>query len=81
MSMVSPLNPGNFCGKENSGWCGTPPISCSDFEGTWTKADSLLNIDVAFWGGMVDYQWKIISVDNDELTIYRMSEEYHYSEK
>ncbi len=27
--------------RKNAGWCGTPPIAYSDFEGNWTKNDSI----------------------------------------
>jgi hypothetical protein len=67
-----------FVERKNSGWCGTPPISYSDYEGNWTENDSVINITVGYWGGVADYQWKIISIDNNNLIIYRLKEEYHY---
>ncbi|MCF8372673.1 MAG: hypothetical protein K9H64_13670 [Bacteroidales bacterium] len=69
-----------FVERKNAGWCGTPPISYANFDGTWAKEDSTINISVAYWGGMADYQWKIISVDNNNLMIYRVNEEYHNEE-
>jgi hypothetical protein len=66
-----------FVERKNAGWCGTPPISYTDFDGTWTKNDSVINITVGYWGGLADYQWKIILIDNNSLTIYRLKEEYH----
>jgi hypothetical protein len=35
-----------FIERKNSGWCGTPPIACADFEGTWQQQDSILIITV-----------------------------------
>ena len=70
----------NFIEKKNSGWCGTPPIAYSDFEGTWYQNDSILNITVGYWGGTVDYQWKTISIEKNTLKIYKMNEEYHNEE-
>ncbi len=66
-----------FIERKNSGWCATPPIAYADFNGTWSKQDSLLTITVGYWGGMADYQWKILAIDNNHLTIYKMDEEYH----
>jgi hypothetical protein len=67
-----------FIERKNSGWCGTPPISYADFDGTWTQTDSIINITVGFWGGSADYQWKIISIDKKKLKIIRLKEEYHF---
>ncbi len=69
-----------FVERKNSGWCGTPPVAYGDFEGTWSQNDSTLNINVGFWGGDVDYKWKIISLDENKLTIYKVKEDYHYEE-
>lgn len=65
-----------FVERKNAGWCGTPPVAYDDFEGTWTKNDSVINITVAYWGGLVSYQWKVISVDKDNLVVYKMKEDY-----
>jgi len=66
-----------FIERKNAGWCGTPPISYADFEGTWIKTGSIINITVGYWGGLADYQWKIISIDKNKLAIVRLEEEYH----
>lgn len=66
------LKPGNvFLERKNSGWCGTPPIIYGDFDGHWYQNDSILNIKVGYWGGKENYQWKIISIENDKLSISR----------
>lgn len=70
-----------FIERKNSGWCGTPPISYENYKGTWTENDSVLSITVGYWGGTVDYQWKLISVDDKYLTVYKMKEEYHQKEE
>lgn len=64
-----------FVERKNSGWCGTPPISYANFEGVWDWNDSIVDIDVPFWGGIANYRWKIISIDNKSLTIYKLREE------
>jgi hypothetical protein len=58
-----------FVERKNAGWCGTPPVTYNDYQGTWAKHDSLIDINVPYWGGTAKYQWKIISLDNSSLTI------------
>ncbi|MCP4312567.1 MAG: hypothetical protein GY790_14995 [Bacteroidetes bacterium] len=68
---------GTFIEHKNSGWCGTPPISYDNFEGTWEPlSDSLLDITVAYWGGTMTYQMQIVSLHEDKLGIkYLFSED------
>lgn len=61
---------GTFTERKNSGWCGTPPISYENFDGTWEAlSDSLIDITVAYWGGSMTYQMRIVSLDAEELKI------------
>lgn len=61
---------GTFTEHKNAGWCGTPPITYDSFDGTWeVVTDSLLDITVAYWGGMMTYQIRIVSLTADELAI------------
>lgn len=69
---------GTLIERKNSGWCGTPPISYSDFEGSWTKTDSLVTILVDYWGGKANYQWKMIDKKDDKLVVFIIQEEYDY---
>ena len=63
-------NDGTFVEHKNAGWCGTPPITYDSFAGTWEAvSESLLDITVAYWGGMMTYQMRIVSVDAEELAI------------
>ena len=66
-----------FIERKNSGWCGTPPISYSDYEGNWTQNDSIISITVGYWGGLVDYKWRIVSIDENNLTIIHIENVYH----
>jgi hypothetical protein len=70
-----------FIERKNSGWCGTPPITYENYKGTWSESDSVLSITVGYWGGTCDYQWKIISVDDKYLTVYKIKEEFHQKEE
>lgn len=61
---------GAFTEHKNAGWCGTPPISYDSFEGTWEAvSDSLLDITVAYWGGVMTYQIRIVTLTPEELAI------------
>jgi hypothetical protein len=71
---------GEFVERKNAGWCGTPPVSYANYDGTWTQNDSMLYISTSYWGGTVDYEWKIISVDLNILRIYRVKDTFHYTE-
>jgi hypothetical protein len=65
-----------FVERKNAGWCGTPPVTFDDYQGTWARHDSLIDIDVPYWGGTAHYQWKIISLDNSSLTITWVKQEF-----
>lgn len=61
---------GSFTERKNSGWCGTPPITYDNFEGSWVAlSDSLIEITVAYWGGTMNYQMRIVSLGPKELQI------------
>ena len=67
---------GKFTERKNAGWCGTAPISYTNYEGQWKKlSDSLLEITVGYWGGTTSYQMEIVSLSSDELKIL-----YHYDD-
>lgn len=61
---------GTFTERKNSGWCGTPPISYANYDGTWKYiSDELLEIEVGFWGGKTTFQIEIILQTRNELHI------------
>jgi hypothetical protein len=64
------VDDGTFLERKNAGWCATPPITYENFEGTWEAvSDSLLDIKVAYWGGMMTFQIRIISLEEEKLAI------------
>lgn len=63
--------------RQNSGWCGNPPIVTTDYEGTWTWNDSTVNITVGFWGGTADLTWKVIQLTDQKLIISVVKADYH----
>jgi hypothetical protein len=60
------------CVERNSGWCGTPPITFSDFKGTWTKTDSTLMVTIDNGLGMQNIKWVIKTLDDKTLIMERM---------
>jgi hypothetical protein len=66
--------------RQNAGWCGTPPISFANYNGTWSKTADIIDITVEFWGGKANHKWKVIAIDSKTLTIYTVKSEYIYKE-
>jgi hypothetical protein len=66
--------------RQNAGWCGTPPISYANYNGTWSKTGDFIDITVDFWGGRANHKWKVIANDLKTLTIYPIKSEYIYKE-
>lgn len=62
-------NDGSFIEHKNSGWCGTPPISFSNFEGNWHQNENKIFIESEYWGGIQKLNWEIISLTDETLTI------------
>jgi len=65
---------GSLIERKNAGWCGTPPITYSNYSGEWSMQDENIVINVAYWGGMKHKVWKIIDVTNTTLKIEVLSE-------
>lgn len=63
--------------RQLNGWCGTPPISTADYDGTWTWNDSIVNIMAEYWCGTVDYTWKVKRLNDQKLVISIIKTEYH----
>jgi hypothetical protein len=61
---------GTLTERQNSGWCGTPPISYADYEGTWEILnDTLISITVGSWSGDRSYRLDTESVDPEVLKV------------
>jgi len=74
------LADGEFQERKNTGWCGTPPIAYGNYEGTWSVSDSIITIEVPYWGGTAEYKWKVVSNDNNKLNILIIETNYSESE-
>ncbi len=55
--------------ERSSGWCGTPPLVFSDFEGTWEMENTLIKISTQYFPG--NFNWRIVSVTENELVVKR----------
>lgn len=55
--------------RASTSWCGTPPVGYADYEGVWSEKDSIIHINVEYWGGKNSYEWKMISVDDKYLKV------------
>lgn len=61
---------GEFLERKNAGFCGTPPITYSNFDGKWEFSDkNLIDIKVGYWGGETEYQIEIVELDSEALKI------------
>ena len=60
--------------RQNSSWCGTPPITYGDYGGKWSKVGNELTINVGFWGGVAVKKWQILAVTDQQLEVYVLEE-------
>jgi len=63
------LDEGSLVEHKNAGFCGTPPITYADFDGTYSLNDSTLIVNAEYWGGVTPTTWKLISINPTILTI------------
>jgi hypothetical protein len=61
---------GTLTERKNSGFCGTPPITYADYDGSWTIVnDTLISVNVGYWGGTSYYRLDIESVTENSLKV------------
>lgn len=61
------------CIERSSGWCGTPPITFFDFQGTWTKNDSIIIITIDNGiNGLEEIKWEIKILSDKYLILERL---------
>jgi hypothetical protein len=61
---------GTLVERKNSGFCGTPPVSYADYNGSWTMLnDTLMQITSGYWGGTSTYKLEINLVTTDSLKV------------
>lgn len=68
---------GKFVSKQNAGWCGTPPISYAEYDGTFNVSDkNVLSIATKYWGGKTSYKIEVIELTNKRLMVRTFDQEY-----
>lgn len=55
--------------RQNSGWCGTPPISYSTYTGTYSISKDSLTLKHGFWGGKMESYYQIVATAKDRLDL------------
>ena len=61
---------GELIRRQNSGWCGTPPIDYELASGTWIYiSDSILVIEYKNWSGLIKDTMQIIELSKSKLTL------------
>lgn len=61
---------GKLLKRDNAGWCGTPPIYYTNYQGNWNMGgDSIVHITAGYWGGIRSYSFRIISLNATEMKI------------
>lgn len=52
----------------NAGWCGTPPLTYSNFEGSWLEEEyNCLVLEYPHWEEAQNFRMEILSVLGDEM--------------
>ncbi|KGL62543.1 hypothetical protein [Polaribacter sp. Hel1_85] len=65
---ISFIQNGDFI-EHTSGWCGTPPLTFFNIEGTFELENTLISISTKSYP--TNYAWRIISLTEQELVVKR----------
>jgi hypothetical protein len=61
---------GTLIERNISGFCGTPPVSYTNYQGNWTLLnDTLIKVDVIYYDGKRSYNLDIEAVDANTLKV------------
>jgi len=56
--------------RQNTGWCGTPPISYGNYDGKWeVLTDSTIHLQYDYWGGVAEEDWKFSEISDKYMKI------------
>lgn len=65
---------GRLTKRQNSSWCGTPPIEYKNYKGTWKyTSDSTILINHKYWGGQAESELLIIDLNQKSLRLKILS--------
>lgn len=56
-----------------AGWCGTPPLSYSDIEGSYQTQDTSIDVKMEYYPG--NFGWEIVSLDSIKLVVSKKQDE------
>lgn len=69
-SGISFKTDGTLKKRQNVGWCGTPPITYGNFNGTWNRiSKTRIIIHYEYWGGETSQEWQIEELTKRTLKI------------
>jgi hypothetical protein len=67
---------GSLIQRKNSGWCGTPPITYANYDGSWNKInDTIIEINAGYWGGTTTSRIDIEYISSYTLKFITISSE------
>ena len=67
---------GTLVERKNAGFCGTPPITYADYDGTWSKInDTIIEMKAAYWGGTTTSRLDVEYVSSYTLKLITVSSE------
>jgi hypothetical protein len=59
--------------RKNVGWCGTPPISYGEYNGSYTLNDKQITIESDGWNGKMISRYEVTSIDDKILKIKQLN--------
>lgn len=61
---------GSMVERKNAGWCGTPPVTYDNYNGSYTLSqDGVLEVVSPYWGGITRTRYSVIYLDQEKLTL------------
>lgn len=65
---------GSVLERRNSGFCGTPPITYADYNGSWRLInDTIMEVRSEYWGGITVNKYDIELLTTDSLKLIIIS--------
>lgn len=67
---------GTLIQRKNAGWCGTPPVTYANYDGTWSRInDTIIEIKAPYWGGTTTSRFDIEYVSSYTLKFFTVTSE------
>jgi hypothetical protein len=61
---------GTMLERNITGWCATPPVSYSDYQGRWAILnDTLIQLNVTYFDGLRSYRLDVKLIDSNSLEV------------